>query len=68
MKRLCNYSVSYFICPNCNNKFPLPRINGKTRERGHIKDLWCPYCKEVVKTLEVRDRDVYKNMCGEILY
>ena len=61
-------SISNFICPDCGGVFPLPRISGKSRGRGHIKDLWCPRCKKIVKTIEIREKDVYKNMCGEILY
>ena len=66
--RTNKYCISQFICPNCGNKFSLPRAKSMRREKGHIKDLWCPYCKEVVKTMEVRPQDMYVSMSGEIFY
>jgi len=48
--------ISDFYCTQCNNKFPLPRT-GRQREKGHLKDLFCPKCHEVTKHLEVRERD-----------
>ena len=29
----------------------------KQREKGHIKDLYCPVCRETVKNLEIRHCD-----------
>lgn len=62
------YEISNFICPECGNSFPLPRAKSMRRERGHIKDLWCPFCKKKVKTIEIRSRDVFKTMSGQIIY
>ena len=59
---------SVFICPVCQNKFPLMRNHGNQREKGHIKDLWCPFCKTERKFIEVRHGDVYVDESGRIVY
>ena len=68
MTKKVKIDISLFICPECGGKFPLPRVKSMRREKGHIKDLWCPYCKAVVKTLEIRPKDMYVSMAGEIFY
>lgn len=59
------FHISNCICPDCGKSFPIPRKNGAAREKNHIKDLWCPFCKDTKKMLEVRYNDTYKNLCGE---
>lgn len=49
------YTISQCVCPDCNNIFPIPRRKNRRREKQHIKDLWCPYCKEVKKMVEYRN-------------
>lgn len=61
------YTISEFVCPKCNGTFPLPRV-GNQREKGHIKDLWCPKCKQRVKTKEIRSIDYVKTMLGDDLH
>lgn len=60
-------SISKLICPCCKNIFPIPRIKGKHREKGHIKTVWCPYCKENRNMEEKREKDFYKNSLGELI-
>lgn len=60
------FDISNFICPKCGGTFPLPRAKSMRRNKGHIKDLWCPFCKEIVKTKEVRNIDMYRSMSGKI--
>ena len=62
------YEISNFICSECGGKFPLPRAKSMKREKGHIKDLWCPHCKKVVKTIEIRPKDVFVSMAGKTYY
>lgn len=62
------YNISYFICPECDNLFPLPRHKGSQRNKGHVKDLYCAYCNKVVKTTEIRIGDHYINNKGNIIY
>lgn len=64
MRKQYHMELSMFVCPHCGNTFPLMRYHGKRREKGHIKDIWCPYCKDNRKFLEIRKNDYYdkKNM------
>ena len=55
--KIKNMNKSDMICPECGKKFPIIRIASKTREKNHIKDLYCPYCKKEQKFLEVRSID-----------
>ena len=50
-----SYSVSKLICPECGKAMFVPRKNGRKREIGHIKDVWCPFCKKIQKMTEVRE-------------
>ena len=63
-----SYNISYFICPNCGNSFPLPRKKSAKRNKGHIKDLYCVYCDEVVKKVEIRSGDYYVGNNNNIIY
>jgi len=65
MKRK-SFVISYFICQKCNNTFPLPRFKNSQRENGHIKDIWCPWCKDESKFLEIKDKQAYKTVFGDI--
>ena len=53
------FSISYFLCPKCDNVFPLPRPKSRMRELGHIKTLYCVFCNDMVKTIEIRSGDCY---------
>ena len=63
-----SYSISNFICQECGNSFPLPRQNNRKRNKKHIKDLWCPHCKKVVKTIELREDDFFITMDQRKIY
>jgi hypothetical protein len=67
MKRQ-KYTISYFVCPECNNVLPLPRKRSSKIDKGHIKDLFCVYCNKVVKTTEVRQGDAYVRLDGSVIY
>lgn len=62
------FEISNFVCPECGNKFPLPRPKSMRRGKGHIKDLYCPFCKKVVKTTEIRPRDFVEMYDGSRFY
>jgi len=57
---------STFICTTCGKTFPLMRSHGQHRERGHIKDLWCPFCKAERKFREVKRGEGYMTAAGMI--
>lgn len=53
-------TTSDFYCTKCGSKgIPLFRINGKQREAGHLKILYCVNCKERVNHAEVRPFGAY---------
>ena len=48
--------LSDFYCTYCGHKsFPILRRVGKEREPGHLKKLYCLYCKEERNMAEVRN-------------
>jgi len=49
-------NISILYCIECGEKFPIPR-NRRQREKEHIKNLWCPYCKKTQKFIEQRSID-----------
>lgn len=50
-------TVSIFICTQCGISFPIPRKNGKQRQKNHIKDLYCYKCNKIQKMIEHREFD-----------
>ena len=42
----------------CGLIFPIPRKKSAAREKGHIKDIWCPSCEKIRKFFEIRDCDL----------
>ena len=59
------YTISRFQCPGCGNLIPLPRTKAKPRESHHIKDLYCPWCKTVQKTIEYKSDQAIFTLSGE---
>ena len=53
MKRRNDSFIVYYRCNCCNGEVTVPRQKGRRRGEGHIKDLWCPYCKAAEKFVEV---------------
>ena len=49
------YTISRFICPECNNIIPLPRR--KCKEKGHKKKIYCPYCKMEQNFKEIKENE-----------
>ena len=68
MRKIRYMDTSVFICPACGNKIPLMRKRNRQREKGHIKDLWCPFCRTDRKFLEIRRGDWYTEADGNIVY
>lgn len=66
--RANRFEISKFVCPECGNEFPIPRPKARRRKKDHIKDLYCPFCKQVVKTVEVREKDRYTSIDGSVVY
>ena len=68
MRKQSFMDQSTLICSVCGNHFPIMRNHGKPRERGHVKDIWCPFCKTERKFLEVRKRDYIVTASGAVIY
>lgn len=66
MRKQRYMDLSLFICPDCGKTFPLMRNHAGHREKGHIKDLWCPYCKDEKKFKEIRKKDYFETKNGII--
>ena len=50
--RKSEYFISVLTCPECGNKFPIPRRYSQQRAVGHVKDIYCPFCNKVQKFTE----------------
>lgn len=61
------FDISRFVCPECGNIIPLPRKTKKERESGHIKDIFCPWCDKVQKTIEYKENQPIRNANGDLL-
>ena len=50
-----NINISDFYCTECGHKgIPLPRTSQHSREPGHLKVLYCPYCHKETNHCEVK--------------
>lgn len=50
-----DFLVSKMYCVNCGNEgVPISRKNGHYREAGHLKKLYCVYCKKEFNHIEIR--------------
>lgn len=59
------YNISTFVCPECSTEMPIPRWHGHRREKGHIKDLYCPVCKTERKFKEYTYKQFYRTLDGD---
>lgn len=49
------FMISDFYCTKCGRKgINIPRKVGKYREAGHLKRLYCIYCKSEQNHVEIR--------------
>lgn len=53
-----SFTYSDFYCLKCTNKITLPRKGSRQREKNHLKNIYCIYCKSSVNHYEVRDCDI----------
>lgn len=47
--------LSIMTCVDCGKQFPIMRNHGERRAKGHIKDMWCPWCKKESKFVEGKE-------------
>ena len=56
MKKQKQYSLSNFFCTECGHKgIDIMRPSSQQREPGHLKKLYCIYCRKEVNHVEVRE-------------
>ena len=58
--RRTHTEISDLICSECGNEFKIPRFSNNLRDKYHIKDLYCPFCKTKTKHIEVKNLDIIK--------
>ena len=50
-----------FMCPNCSNIISAPKKASRRTPIGHIKHMWCPYCKTIQGFIEQSsDSSIYR--------
>lgn len=47
-------------CSECGNKVKIWRKMNKQKSIGHVKHMWCPYCKDYVGFFELKDDNGYE--------
>ena len=47
------YTMRVFKCPVCGGVLLAAKKSNKRTKVGHIKDLFCPYCNDVRKFVQV---------------
>ena len=53
-----NKNPDLFFCTGCGHQgIPIMRPKCKNREAGHLKKLYCIYCKKEVNHVEIREQD-----------
>jgi len=58
-----NIVFSDFYCTKCGNKvLSIPRQKGKERLAGHLKNLYCPFCKTEHNCCEIKQFSKYDYM------
>lgn len=53
---MAKYISHNFFCIQCGKAvYPIMRKEGKMKEKFHRKRLYCPYCKQEINCIEVRN-------------
>ena len=60
MRKKYKYVKTDLVCLDCGNVFTIQRHILSQRTVGHIKDLYCPMCKDYTNYYEVRDVNAFK--------
>lgn len=46
MKKYAKVVIRYFRCPECSSVTVAPKRSSMQTAIGHIKTMYCPFCKE----------------------
>lgn len=70
MRTINTKQRSRFICLQCECENHVGEYIQRPiqREKYHIKDLYCIYCKDTTKNIEVRSCDTYEKVQAQIPY
>ena len=53
-----HFTISTFTCTVCGKEgIPIGRKQNSQREFGHLKKIYCIYCKEETNHVEIREFD-----------
>lgn len=44
----------WFKCPDCGSVFRAFKSSAKRTSAGHVKDMYCPWCKKEEKMVQIR--------------
>ena len=44
----------WFKCPDCHKIFAAFKSKAKQTSEGHIKDMYCPWCRKDQKMIQIR--------------
>ncbi len=59
MRNKPTYS-SDLICSTCGSIMTISRCTSRSREKYHIKDMYCINCKKTTKFIELGNADIIK--------
>lgn len=59
MTKKGSLAKSIVVCPDCNKPYTVYRTHRKGRnyKEGHVKDLWCFFCKAEKKFIQLSSHD-----------
>jgi len=52
MRRPTNVFKTWLRCSRCNRRVVIQRSARKRKKKGHVKTMWCPWCKGVRQFIE----------------
>lgn len=65
MRRTDKFTLDTMLCNECHKAMFVPRRLGHKRTMGHIKDMYCPWCKKGTQFTEYLSDQFVRNMDGE---
>ena len=66
MPKVYQMKTSRFFCTKCGREgLPVHRKKGQERKGGHLKKLYCIYCKEEVNHIECKTPEEVEEMVKE---
>lgn len=55
-----NICISEMYCTKCGKQgISIPRNKGDKRKGGHLKKIYCPYCREETNFVEIPSKSSY---------